>query len=76
MKSFYPYKSDKPEKKYCIITKSGKKEYLGQANASDFTLFTKHKDVARKLRYIIRHEKNEDWSKSVVDTAGFWSYWL
>ena len=72
---YYPYKSDKPEKKYYIITKSEKKVYFGQANASDMTL---HKDEERRQRYIKRHEKNESkfWNKSGIDTAGFWSRWL
>ena len=72
MKYYYPYKSDKPEKKFYIITKENKKVYFGQANASDFTL---HKDEARKNRYILRHEKNESkfWNKSGIDTASFWS---
>ena len=42
---YYPYKSDKPDKKYYIITKTEKKIYFGQASASDFT---KHKDEQRK----------------------------
>ena len=70
---YYPYLANDGKHKYYIITKSEKKIYFGAAGYSDFT---KHKDVARKLRYIIRHEKNEDWSKSGIDTAGFWSYWL
>jgi len=70
---YYPYKSDKPEKKYYIITKSEKKIYFGQANASDFTL---HKNEARKQLYINRHKNNENWTKSGIDTAGFWSRWL
>ena len=40
---------------------------------SDFTI---HKDEDRKNRYINRHKKNEDWGKSGIDTAGFWSRWL
>ena len=72
MKTYWPYKSDKPEKKYYIITKDNKRVYCGAAGYSDFTL---HKDEARKLRYIKRHN-NEDWSKSGIDTAGFWSRWL
>jgi hypothetical protein len=72
MKTYWPYKSDKPEKKYYIITKDNKRVYFGAAGYSDFTL---HKDEARKLRYIKRHN-NEDWSKSGIDTAGFWSRWL
>ena len=73
MLKYYPYKSDKPEKKYYIITESGKKIYFGQAGASDFT---QHKDEARKQRYINRHRKNENRNKSGIDTAGFWSFWL
>jgi hypothetical protein len=73
MKIYYPYKSDKPEKKYYIITKSDKKIYFGQASASDFT---HHKNKERKNRYILRHQKNEEWGKSGIDTAGFWSRWL
>ena len=71
MKTYWPYKSDKPEKKYYIITKSDKKIYFGQANASDFTL---HKNEARKQLYINRHKNNENWTKSGIDTAGFWAF--
>ena len=70
MKKYYPYKSDKPEKKYYIITKDNKKVYFGAAGYEDFTT---HKDEARKQRYITRHKKNEDWTKSGIDTPGFWS---
>ena len=73
MKTYWPYKSDKPEKKYYIITKDNKRVYFGAAGYSDFT---KHKDKARKQLYINRHKNNEDWSKSGIDTAGFWSRWL
>jgi hypothetical protein len=72
MKTYYPYPANNGKHKYYIITKSEKKIYFGQAGASDFTL---HKDETRKQRYIKRH-KNEDWSKSGIDTAGFWSRWL
>ncbi len=44
MIKYYPYKSDKPTKKYCIITKKNNKVYFGQAGASDFTI---HKDEER-----------------------------
>ena len=68
MLKYHPYKSDKPEKKYYIITNSGRKIYFGAAGMSDFT---KHKDEARKQRYINRHKKNENWGKSGIDTAGY-----
>ena len=59
--------------KNTIITESKKKVYFGASGYSDFTI---HKDEARKQRYINRHKKNEVWSKSGIDTAGFWSRWL
>ena len=73
MQKYYPYKSDKPNKKYFIITKDNKKIYIGASGYSDFTI---HKEEARKQRYINRHKNNEDWTKSGIDTAGFWSRWL
>jgi hypothetical protein len=68
MKKYYPYKSDKPEKKYFIITNTGKRVYFGAAGYEDFTT---HKDEARKQRYIARHKKNEDWDD--INSAAFWS---
>ena len=73
MIKYHPYKSDKPGKKYFIITESNKKVYFGASGYSDFPT---HKDEARKQRYINRHKNNENWTKSGIDTAGFWSRWL
>ena len=70
---YYPYPANDGKHKYYIITKSEKKIYFGQAGASDFTL---HKNEARKQLYINRHKNNENWTKSGIDTAGFWSRWL
>ena len=72
MIKYFPYKSDKPNKKYYIITNDNKKVYFGAAGYSDFTI---HKDEERKLRYIKRHI-NENWTKSGINSAGFWSRWL
>lgn len=44
---------------------------FGGRGYSDYTI---HKDPARRLRYIQRHKKTEDWSDPT--TAGFWSRWL
>ncbi len=71
MIKYYPYKSDKPNK-YYIITNDNKKVYFGAAGYSDFTI---HKDEARKLRYIKRHN-DVNWSKSGINSAGFWSRWM
>ena len=72
-KIYYPYPCKDGKHKYYIITKSGKKINFGAAGYSDFPT---HKDEARKQRYINRHKNNENWSKSGIDTAGFWSRWL
>ena len=54
MKHYFPYPSDKPEKKYYIITKDNKRVYFGQASASDFT---KHKNEERKNYILIGTRK-------------------
>ena len=63
-------KSKKPDKKYDARVDGTKIISFGEKGASDFT---KHKDKDRKERYIDRHKKNEDWTKSGVKTAGFYS---
>lgn len=74
MKFYYPYPSDRPEKKYYIITNQGKRVYFGQAGASDYTI---HKDPERKQRYINRHKREEHlWNKSGINTPSFWSRFL
>lgn len=81
MIKYYPYKSDKPDKKYYIITNDNKKVYFGQAGYKDYIIYnkTEGKEKADKMKnaYIARHSKmNENWGKSGINTAGFWSRWL
>jgi len=61
--------------KYVVIIEKddGTKRTIrfGAAGMSDFT---KHKDEARKQRYLDRHRAREDWNDPL--TAGFWSRWL
>ena len=66
-------KSNKSEKKLKAVIDGKKTIHFGSAGASDYT---KHKDPERKERYIDRHKKREDWGKSGVDTAGFYSRWV
>jgi hypothetical protein len=73
MKIYYPYPANDGKHKYYIINKEGKKISFGAVGYSDFT---KHKDEDRKKLYILRHEKNENWTKSGIDTSGWWSRWL
>ena len=72
-KMYYPYPCHDGKHKHYIITNSGKTIKFGATGYSDFTI---HKDEAKKQRYINRHKNNENWSKSGIDTAEFWSRWL
>jgi hypothetical protein len=60
-------------KKFRVILPDGRKVDFGAKGYSDYTL---HKDKARMKRYLVRHQKRENWTKSGVATAGFWSRWI
>ena len=62
-------KSTNKNKKFDAIV-DGKKISFGAVGYSDYTI---HKDPERKERYITRHAKREDWNKSGLKTAGYWS---
>jgi len=65
-------KSTRAGKKYMVKVEN-KIIHFGQAGASDYT---EHKDPERKQRYLSRHRNRENWAKSGINTAGFWSRWL
>ena len=65
-------KSSKSGKKY-MVNVEGKTIHFGASGYSDFTL---HKDPDRKRLYNIRHKSRENWTKSGMKTAGFWSKWI
>ena len=67
------YDSTRADKKFMVITPQGKKVHFGAAGYEDYTT---HKDDERKQRYISRHQHNEDWTASGLDTPGFWSRFL
>jgi hypothetical protein len=71
MKIYYPYKSDKKDKKYYIITITGNRVYFGTSGYEDYTT---HKDIKRREVYSQRHEKNEDWKDPL--TPGALSRWI
>ena len=56
-----------------MVTIDNKTVHFGADGYSDFT---KHRDEDRKQNYISRHRPNENWGKSGLKTAGFWSRWL
>ena len=64
------FESDRKDKKLYVVVNNSK-IYFGSSNHSDYTL---HKDKERKKRYILRHQKRENWKD--YTTAGFWAKWL
>jgi hypothetical protein len=52
-------RSPNPEKKYTAYFSDGTRTHFGAAGMSDFT---KHKDEARRQRYLSRHRANENWN--------------
>ena len=65
-------KSPLKTKKFRVIFENtGRHVDFGATGYSDYTI---HKDPLRKERYIIRHQKRENWNNPY--TAGFWSRWF
>jgi hypothetical protein len=65
-------KSHLSNKKFDAIIDGGRKTTpFGAAGMSDFT---QHKNEEREKRYILRHQKNENWND--YNTAGFYSRWI
>jgi hypothetical protein len=65
-------KSKVSTKKFAAII-GNKTVNFGAKGYSDYTL---HKDEDRMHRYENRHKKRENWKKSGIETAGFWSKWI
>jgi hypothetical protein len=70
---YYIMASDRKDKKFKVVLPSGKTIHFGAEGYSDYTI---HKDYDRMKRYEIRHKKRENWKRSGIDTAGFWSKWI
>lgn len=68
--------SNKPDKKFMVTTPPDK--FTGRTKTIHFGYrpmsdMLQHRDPERKERYIKRHAKRENWTKSGINTAGFWS---
>jgi len=70
-------KSKISSKKYTVkLTFPDGKTKTVNFGASGYSDFTKHKDPERKRLYDARHKRKENWGKSGIRSAGFWSKWL
>lgn len=58
-----------------LLNEQGREHHV-DFGATGYEDYTQHKDPKRKMLYMLRHKSREDWTKSGVFTAGFWSRWL
>ena len=68
-KLYYPYPSNKSDKKFMVYTKNGL-IYFGAKGYHHYT--QDHLDEKRRILYVKRHKTYENWQDP--NTAGFWSY--
>ncbi len=68
-------KSNRKGKKYKVVFKENEYPpvHFGSTPYQDYTT---HNDIERKHRYLLRHKKRENWSRSGVGTSGWWSRYL
>jgi len=61
-----------------LLDEDGKEKSVrfGRRPYFDFTSFPKEVREQKKINYLNRHKKREDWGKSGIFTAGFWSRWI
>jgi len=59
-----------------LLNEEGKERHVdfGATGYIDFT--QPPHDAKRKMLYMLRHKSREDWTKSGIFSAGFWSRWL
>lgn len=62
--------------KFVATVVNSKGEHKIKFGAKGYSDYTKHKDDNRKQRYIIRHRTRENWTRTGIFTAGFWSRWI
>lgn len=74
----YLQKSSRDGKKWMvtIIPANGNSKKTVHFGADGYQDYTTHKDSARMKKYITRHKARENWTKSGLKSAGFWSRWI
>jgi hypothetical protein len=70
--------TDQKKYKVTVIKSNGTKKTVqfGAKGYKDFTLHNKDLRDEKKNRYLKSHKPRENWNKSGINTAGFWSRWL
>lgn len=70
---FISLRKAKQPYKYVVRLRIDGKDKSVRFGRVPYSDFTKHKDEERKERYLSRHRKRENWTRSGVGTAGFWA---
>ena len=68
--------TDNKHKYTVTIEDNEKKLHKVHFGAKSYSDYTHHRDPERKRLYILRHKTTENWKKSGILTAGFWSRWI
>jgi hypothetical protein len=72
--TIFLFKNPNQTKKFkAVFQDDGSSVFFGQRGYTDYSL--SRDDIKRKA-YLLRHKKNENWTKSGIKTAGFLSRWL
>ena len=69
-------KANDDKHKYIAVLQDGSKAHNIAFGAKGYNDFTKTQNEDKKSSYISRHKVREDWCKSGILTAGFWSRWI
>ena len=64
--------SSRKDKRYMVVMEN-MSHHFGSKKGQNFL---DHQDARKKKAYIARHKGQEDWTKSGIHSAGFWSYWI
>jgi len=68
-------KAPKPHK-YMVKLRIDGKDKTVRFGASGYDDFTTTRSESKKKAYLARHKPRENWTRSGVTTAGFWSRWI
>jgi hypothetical protein len=71
-------KSNKKDKKLMVII-GNKVIHFGAKGYNDYTIYSKNNPKIadnKKKNYLLRHKVRENWSKSGINTSGFWSRYI
>lgn len=76
-------KSTRQDKKWSVKFPDGQTLHFGARGYDDYTTHGDSRRATdgsavtrRRDNYLKRHSPREDWTRSGIETAGFWSRWL